>query len=246
MTYHGTAGETPVFTAEVLTGGTPQDIYWREPDGRLFTAGREGEPYTLRVTNRSYGRIEVLVSVDGSDIHSDAAASITTCTGLVIPPRGTYEFRGFRTDDDHTREFIFGGLEGSVTERSGRGTENAGVIGFAAYREYTYRPARGYNDPVEGYRGRASGQSFSAGAAGGPATHGLTVNTAGTRSLATHIGDSREDKVGRTSFERAGTAVVLAIGYDTLDRLRDLGIYTPRDPEPFPASAGYRTGYERY
>lgn len=245
MSYHGKAAEYPLgslLRVSVLHDGEPQDLYRREPDGRLFTALEPGWAYTLKAENLTEHRVEVLVSVDGNDIHSDAPASVTDAHGLVIGPLGSYEFTGWRLDDETVREFIAGGRDGSVADQSGR-TGNEGVVGFAAYAEFAPRPVRPYAGSTAVRGGLHANTAAPAAAAAA-----VYADEAGL-DLATHAGQERAARVGRTTFTRAGRAQVTAIGYATLDALRALGIWAPHDPSPFPASRpAYpgETGYRRY
>src|SRR5579863_3257677 len=53
--------------------GAPLRV-WRH-DGRLFVAGEPGARYSLRVTNRTEGRVLVVLSVDGVNILTGQTAS---------------------------------------------------------------------------------------------------------------------------------------------------------------------------
>jgi hypothetical protein len=220
--YAGTSITSPgkLFTAEVLIGGIPQPLY-TAGDGYPYVAGAPGQSCQVRVRSLAAGRLGVGLSVDGRDGLDDRPAD-PSCPSLQIIT-GEYTFRGFRVDDDRTREFVFGTVAGSVADQAGS-TANTGVIGLAAWRErpvaFTYE-----SSPL-----RSRGLMGSA---------PVAVASAG---LGMHAGETRHDPVGRTTFERDGSPDVLEIGYDTLAALQAMGI-TARRPSAFPGRA---TGYERY
>lgn len=227
--YAGTSITSPgkLFAAEVLIGGIPQPLYVTA-DGYPYVAGEPGRSCQVRVRSLT-GRLEAALAVDGRDALEDQPGDLSRSRGLVFT--GEYTFRGFRVDDDRTREFVFGSVAGSVADQAGN-LASVGVIGLAAWRErkpaVTYAPLYADSGPV--MRGTESAPVAVA-SAGGMA-----------RSLGMHAGEARHDPVGRTTFERDGSPDVLEIGYDTLAALQAMGI-TARRPSAFP---GRTTGYERY
>lgn len=252
----GTTARSPRATIEVavLIAGAAQSLYKRA-DGALFVAGIPGQPYALRVRNLTGGRIEVITSVDGRNALKDERADQFANGGLVVPARGFYDFTGFRLDDGAVREFVFGSpgrLERTVAVQAAGSTANVGVLGFAAYRERGYRPYSGslnyIGAPVAAASAGPAGGAAAASAIAamedddsfGPATRDSAPVS---RSIGTEMGALREDRVGRTSFTRDGEPDILAIGYDTEDTLRALGIIGPPEPNPFP---GIGTGYGKY
>lgn len=221
--YHGTSITSPggLFAVEILIGGMPQPLF-TAADGYPHVAGEPGQSVQVRVRSLS-GRIEAALSVDGRDALEDQPADLFRSRGLVFA--GEYTFKGFRVDDDRTREFVLGSVAGSVADQAGS-TAHVGVIGLAAWRE---------RQPYASYEGVMRGLESMPAAT---ASAGMT----GARGLGMHAGETRHDPVGRTSFERDGSPDVLEIGYDTLAALEAMGI-TRRRPKAFP---GRTTGYEAY
>jgi len=224
--YAGTSITSPgkLYTAEVLIGGMPQPLF-TTADGYPYVAGEPGQSCQVRVRTAA-GRLEVALAVDGRDALEDQPADLSRSRGFVFTSE--YTFRGFRVDDDRTRDFVFGSVAGSVADQTGS-VANVGVIGLAGWRE---RRAVTYMTPpaYDSYGGAARGMTVTvAGAAAGS-------------SLGMHAGETRHDPVGRTTFEREGSPDVLEVGYDTLAALEAMGI-TQRRPKAFP---GRTTGYERY
>ena len=237
-----TVTPSPRSTVEVsvLIGGAAQPLY-RRADGRLFVAGIPGSAYTLSVRNLTGGRIEVIASADGRNVLDDDAADVHASRGLIIGPYVTYVFRGWRVSDQQTREFLFGEPSSSVAAQATGSTANVGVLGFAAWR---HREAYVSNVSWHGAPESSYGGLTTRGAAGVAAASAGGEGMMSAGSLGTGIGAYQEDRVGRTSFDRASDGPdTLVIGYDTEAELVRRGIVLAADPDPFP---GHRTGYDKY
>jgi hypothetical protein len=110
---------------------------WRH-HGRLFIAGRPGARYGLRVTNRSSGRVMVVMSVDGVNVYTGETAGLGQ-DGYVFDPYETYDLTGWRKSQDEVAAFTFAPLPQSYAARTGRPGE-VGVIGMAVFREKATMP----------------------------------------------------------------------------------------------------------
>jgi hypothetical protein len=236
VTYTGTTARTPGGAIEisVLRAGVAQPLH-RAPGGGLFTAGAPGQPYVLRVRNLTPGRVEVITTVDGRNTLKDEPGDPHACAGMVIYGNDTYMFKGWRVDDQQTRQFVFGDPGSSVAARATGSADNVGVIGFAAWRE-RWKPTA-----YAAYATNAiGGASYSVASAGAPMGSAAAAGPV-TRSLGTGIGERQHDPVGRTDFPRAaGEPEILVVGYDTADALAAMGII---GPQAFPGAV---TGYEKY
>ena len=73
--------------------GEPARI-WRH-QGRSYVAGRPGARYSLRVTNRTYGRVLVVLSVDGVNVVTGETAGYDQ-RGYVFGPYQSYDVSGWR------------------------------------------------------------------------------------------------------------------------------------------------------
>ena len=223
--YAGTSvtSQRRLFSAEILVGSLPLPLY-RRGDGRHFAAGVPGSAYTVRVTPLLGGRLEVIASVDGRHVLDDEPADPRRCRGVAVV--GVYEFKGWRTSDEETREFTFCSPEDSVAGGS------TGVIGLAAHRERQWVPVT-YTATMD--------CAPVAAAAAGPASVSLARGT----DLGTGMGAAQHDPVGRTEFTRDGSDPdKLAIGYATEDALRSMGLLVPADPDPWPGAG--LTGYAKF
>ena len=67
---------------------------WRHR-GTSWVAGRPGDRYALRLSNRTGGRVLVVLSVDGVNVVSGETAS-TGQTGYVLGPWASAEITGWR------------------------------------------------------------------------------------------------------------------------------------------------------
>ena len=101
--------------------------------GTAWVAGRPGDRYAVRLTNRTGGRLLVVLSVDGVNAVSGQTAA-TGQTGYVLAPWQTADITGWRKSDAEAAAFYFTALPDSYAARTDR-PENVGVIGVAAFRE---------------------------------------------------------------------------------------------------------------
>jgi hypothetical protein len=124
--------------------------------GKHFVIGDEGDRYTIRVTNHSPGRFEVVASVDGLDVIDGQDAEYGK-RGYVIAPWGSLDIDGFRSSTESVHAFRFGEIEDSYAVARGRGAD-IGVVGVAIFEERGYsvdtrRWNAGYHEP-EPFPGR--------------------------------------------------------------------------------------------
>lgn len=224
-------------------------------------------PYAIRIRNLRTGRIEVITSVDGRNTLKDEAASSASNTGLVMGSYSSYDFAGFRQNDNEVSRFVFCDPGKAVATQATGSTENVGVIGIAAYRERDHRPFFGavrtggasagddWTPPVT-YRSGSKGLSLGSG--GGFETRGLSASNATydsapvamagpmAQGLGTGMGETVSDRVGRTSFTREGPSDIIEIRYNTEENLRAAGVIGSLEetgPRAFPADD---TGYSKY
>lgn len=235
-----------VISARVVVNGKMVPIY-ADKDGGYFIEGIPGASYAIEVDNLTPARVEVLSSIDGRNTLKDEELSLTASHGLVIHGYGSYRFAVWRTSNEGGRDFVFGtDLADSVVAQAGGATENAGVIGLAAWREkktaYTPPPAVPYytkSSPVfDSYRG-PGGQSVSSvayrGLSSANSSAPVASASAGLESdMSTGIGAYKQDRVGTTSFTRGEGPDVLVIRYASREALVAAGIIDPRLPDPFP------------
>jgi len=215
-------------------------------DDRTYVWAKHGVEYSIVVWNFTSQRVEAVISVDGIDACSGKTADHRTDGGYIIPARTKVQpIPGFRLSDEAVANFTFGAPEAAYAALTDR-PANIGVIGVAFYPEfkppYMSRPcdAGPYlsNSPRKmGSHQKFCDDSFVKGASSkGP-------------SAGTEFGRESEHRVTRVHFIRdnqTSPLTVLALGYETKERLREMGIdiyrrahrpvATPA-PTPFPGSA---------
>lgn len=231
--------------------GQPLRI-WRH-DGRLFVAGRPGARYGLRVTNRTYGRVLVVMSVDGVNILTGETAGYDQ-RGYIFGPHESYELNGWRKSLSEVADFTFARLPQSYAALTGR-PESVGVIGIAVFDEKTEAVAAESAAPAPPRDD--FGRSAAARAKSAPLPPRLALREAPGSQLAAGADgvERRDEKLGTghgareysvttiEPFERASPypQSTQEIEYDTHDNLVAMGVipawrYGERRPRPFPSS----------
>ncbi len=216
--------------------------------GKLYVAGTPGHRYSVRLSNRSGGRVLAVLSVDGINAVSGETASPDQ-TGYVLDPWASTEISGWRKNLDEIAQFNFTALPNSYAARTGR-PANVGVIGVAVFTERT--PVWRQRDEIarDSAASPASApmepesRNADAGAATGAAQPSAKSRAdAFARSeerLGTGHGAREYAHVDTTTFERASRrpAETVAIWYDSYANLVAQGIIARpiarTDPQPFP------------
>lgn len=214
--------------------------------GKLYVAGTPGHRYSVRLTNRSGGRVLAVLSVDGVNAVSGQTASPDQ-TGYVLDAWQSTEVAGWRKNLDEIAQFNFTALPNSYAARTGR-PANVGVIGVAVFAERTpdWRDREAIADavpppaPAQESAGAMDSAKPAARAAQPLAKSAAPMRRA--ESLGTGHGAREYARVDRTTFERATRAPVetLTIRYDSHANLVAQGIIerpiARRDPQPFPGA----------
>jgi len=227
--------------------------------GASYVAGRPGDRYAVRLTNRSGGRVLVVLSVDGVNAVSGETAA-TGQTGYVLAPWSSAEITGWRKSYAEAAAFYFTALPDSYAARTDR-PDNVGVIGAAIFRERVVQPARRpFEAPtLGGGRLDDSGRDEGERRAQGAAADAPSESPAATRSaqaapmqrerdslakaekLGTGHGEREYSPTTQTTFERASSRPdeIVQVRYDSYANLVASGIIgRPRPPvvaDPFPA-----------
>ena len=230
--------------------------------GASYVAGRPGDRYAVRLSNRSGGRVLVVLSIDGVNAVSGETAA-TGQTGYVLAPWQTAEITGWRKSSAEAAAFYFTALPDSYAARTDR-PDNVGVIGAAVFRERTVDIADGWRDrappalarergdasPAEPERRAQSSAdaSSSRGSLGAPAPAPAATPRGESEAFAkkaeklgTGHGEREYSPVQQTRFERASSqpAELVQLRYDSSANLVAAGVIArprpwPRVPEAFP------------
>ncbi|MBI4705821.1 MAG: hypothetical protein HY744_32410 [Deltaproteobacteria bacterium] len=124
-----------------LRDGSGRFLTGFSAEGRDYVSGRAGERYSIFLSNRSPGRIEAVVSVDGLDVIDGRPAQFAK-RGYLLDPYGTLEIDGFRRSEREVAAFRFSSVRDSYAERKHGDSRNVGVIGFAFFHENGDDPSR--------------------------------------------------------------------------------------------------------
>ncbi len=225
--------------------------------GASYVAGRPGDRYAVRLTNRSGGRVLVVLSVDGVNAVSGETAA-TGQTGYVLAPWQSADITGWRKSYAEAAAFYFTALPDSYAARTDR-PDNVGVIGAAVFRERIVPPpARPFEQPPVSMQNRrdepakdserraqGSGSADASGELAGPRAAAPALrrereSVAKADKLGTGHGEREYSPTTQTAFERASTqpAEVVQVRYDSYANLLASGVIgRPRPsptPQPFP------------
>ena len=220
--------------------------------GEAWVAGRPGDRYAVRLSNRSGARVLVVLSIDGVNAVSGETAA-TGQTGYVLGPWQTTEITGWRKSLTEAAAFYFTALPDSYAARTDR-PDNVGVIGAAVFREREREFVRPYSAPAPVLRGDAD-QASMAGrlresessmraappAAAAPAPESKAAGVVRDERLGTGHGEREYAPTTQTTFDRAGERPneLVRVRYDSRENLIALGVIrtprAPKLPDPFPA-----------
>jgi len=225
--------------------------------GKVYVAGMPGHRYSVRMTNRTSGRVLTVLSVDGVNAITGQTAS-TGQSGYVLSPWESAEIAGWRKSDDEIAQFNFTSLPDSYAARTGR-PANVGVIGVAVFTERVYRrdreddlsrseaPPAPASPASEALAGRAQAPAVDAAkSVAQPAPREAQAEKrafggiAKDERLGTGHGAREYSHIDTTTFERSTSwpAEQVSIYYDSYRNLVAQGIIerpiARQDPQPFP------------
>jgi len=215
--------------------------------GASWVAGRPGSRYAVRLTNRSGGRVLVVLSVDGVNAVSGETAAPGQ-TGYVLEPWQTTEITGWRKSLTEAAAFYFTALPDSYAARTDR-PDNVGVIGLAVFRERAPELIlrRQFDDAPRVAQGRVErdglerDRAAESAAAAAPAPSAKSVPR--DERLGTGHGEREYAPTTQTRFERASDrpAEIVRLRYDSLENLLAAGVIQrprrgPAVSDPFPGA----------
>lgn len=102
--------------------------------GDRFFVGDAGDRYQISIRNRTRGRLEIVVSVDGLDVMDGKSASPSK-RGYIIAPGAELKVEGFRQSEHQVAAFRFSSVDSSYSAKKHGSTRNVGVIGVAVFSE---------------------------------------------------------------------------------------------------------------
>jgi hypothetical protein len=216
--------------------------------GQYWVAGRQGQPYAVRLRNNSPERVLVVLSVDGLNVISGEVAAPDQ-TGYVLDPWQSADITGWRKSRQEVAQFVFTDPGNSYADRTSR-PDNIGVIGIAVFNEATrYVAPTPRAPPVARAQSKAQPQ-----AAAEVADRALSsVEATGSRirepspapALGTGHGQREASYSGSTTFERASRlpAQRFDLRYDSERNLVARGIIPARYPRGERAPQAFPEGF---
>ncbi len=235
------------YEVELLVHGSPLPTY------RLYSndyvEGRYNDRYVIRLHNRTWRRVEAVVSVDGRDAIDGKNASLSK-RGYVIPAYSYIDVDGFRLNMSEVAAFRFTSVPDSYSARMGTAWK-VGIVGVSFFPEYVRPRPRPRPRPPYMTRGGPGDWHAQDEALAGSDYDGRRSKSMGaarqrpprsSTNLGTRFGERRASSVSETSFTRANRsspAARLSLRYDNRQGLCNLGVgafcypvYPPPPPPP--------------
>ncbi len=233
-------GRTEPVQLSIVDRDQGSELPYYSQRGQRWVAGQNGHPYSLRLTNRSPGRVLVVLSVDGLNVINGQVASPDQ-TGYVLEPWQSADINGWRKSREEVAQFVFTDPGRSYASRTGR-PDNIGVIGMAVFNEaQQFRPPVSPSGPMARQRAQAPAAESADRALSSVEVTGSTVASAPSPALGTGHGARESSYSGSTDFRRASRIPVqqVSVRYDSERNLIARGIITrPRpvagEPQAFP------------
>jgi hypothetical protein len=116
-------------------GRNAADEYYH--NGSIWIEGRNGNSYTVDISNHTNRRALFIVSVDGLDVLKGKPAGPES-EGYVVDAYSTLSIPGWKLNDKEAAEFFFSRNDDSYVNSIGGSTANTGVIGAMVFGEMIY------------------------------------------------------------------------------------------------------------
>jgi hypothetical protein len=194
-------------------GRSIADEYYHQ--GNTWIEGREGNTYTIQISNNSPKQTLFIVSVDGLDVLAGQPAGPAS-QGYVLAAGESLNIPGWRLNDSTAAEFYFSRTRDSYVNTIGGSTINTGVIGAMVFTEKVNHLVthRINNQNLLWPQNHATTSSLY-----------LNDETVTSQNLGTGFGNQTQWQTNSTHFEKNLTpAAVLAIYYNSAKNLERMGI----------------------
>ena len=181
------------FTMELLVDGRP--VCEMPARGTTYVEALAGKEYSIRLTNRTGGRVAVALAVDGLNSINARTTSARRAPKWVLAPHESVTIDGWQTDQRTARRFFF------TTEKKSYGawlgkTANLGMIEAVVFRERRPRPINRDRSLRRLFGGLGAGEGVPA-----PAAPGTSGKEPGGRQ------ESAAKAAPRLSDELAATGI---------------------------------------
>ena len=249
-----TWAEGNLVDVQVRVDGQAAPLYFAPGrSDRRYLQAFAGRNYSLVLRNNTGERVAVLLAVDGLNVVSGEMSHLRSDEQMyVLSPWQTTTIRGWRTNLDEVRRFVFVDERRSYAERTGQANSDMGWIRVLSFREQQQRVAwgrvrSGFRDsgpsaPVPQESDSRAPQTKQE-AAPAPPTHGKAVVPEAEGNMArgeseergnfpgTGWGDRRSDPVRRVEFTAEKWATDhLKFRYEYASGLHALGILPVTGP----------------
>src|SRR5262245_9283103 len=216
----GRSARADAFGVDILVDGRPVPVYGH--DGRSYVEALKGRPYSIRLTNRTGGRIAVALSVDGLNVIDAKHTSAHDAQKWILDPWQSIVLPGWQTSSGTARKFFFTTEERSYGSWLGR-TDDLGVISAAFFRERRPIEAQPMPEVKENRR-----DAPEEGCARAPLA--APMPKAKDELAATGIGGEVDHQVRSVEFDEEDTpASVVSLRYEFHDALVRLGVLPKTD-----------------
>lgn len=212
------------YSVEIVVNGMAQPVY--SSGGQAFVAGVFGSAYQIRVTNRSGGRIEAVVAIDGRDVVTGQPVDPRRHRGYIVAPWGSAAIDGFRSSTASVAAFRFTTIPRSYAWRTGT-SWGIGTVRVWIFEESAPRPVPVLPWGAPG----AAPRSSRGGSLDGMASEAAP---SAPRDMGTEYGEQVWSPVSYTGFARSSghARAVLGIRYQSREALVAAGIIAPAYPVP--------------
>lgn len=120
-------------------------------DGIETVGAWGGEPFEIKFKNNTYKKVQVKISVDGTDILTGSLANTEVSKNMwVVDGNSSMSLRAWPENTNGGAAFVFTGADKSVAAHTHGNLSNRGIIAAAVYVE-------GYSEPILLDRYRLSG-----------------------------------------------------------------------------------------
>lgn len=128
----GCSSSAGPLSMEVMVDGVPLPDYAAR--GTTYIEALRGREYSVRLTNRSAGRLAVALSIDGRNVIDARHSSAAEARKWILDPWQSIVLDGWQTSDTSARNFYFTTEPDSYASLLGD-LRNTGAIEAIAYRE---------------------------------------------------------------------------------------------------------------
>jgi hypothetical protein len=218
-------------SVNVEVAGRTTPLYASSDGSRYYVEARQGQNYSLHLSNRTGERLAVEISVDGLNVISGERSTGGLGRMYVLAPWESTSIQGWRTSLESVRRFTFVDEKVSYAARAGKANGKMGWIEVAVHREI--RPVAEeldrdeWKDAREGARrdgGSSNEKSADAQAAPAPKPEAPAAG-AGRSYPGTGWGDRLNDSVRLVDFNPQPTPVErVTLRYEYRATLQALGV----------------------